>query len=354
MAGDKIRFGLIGTGGIGTVHARSIQQNPEAELAAYFDANSQMMASAREKFPEATACKTLDQLLKTPGLKAVVVATPNNVHAKIAIAAAKKGINVLCEKPLAMDPREAGQMLAAVKQNKVVGMTNFSYRWVPSFRFTRDLIREGRFGKIARLHIKYLQSWLLDPNGPLLWRNLKKIAGFGALGDLGSHMIDAACFVTGAKPKRVVGVHNIHMPTKIDPATGKPAKITADTDAQFMVDFGSFVGMFETSQVEPAHGNHLVVSIGAEHGTCRLYSEDHDGFEIALGAPYADNPTWTTSVPRISIPSTRMVVSSCIPDFVAAIQGKLKDYPSFEDGCTVQNVLDAIFRSSKSNKWENV
>ena len=195
-------------------------------------------------------------------------------------------------------------MVEAIEKAGVVGMTNFSYRWVPSFRLARNLVREGEFGKITRLHIKYLQSWLKDENAAITWRNQKELAGFGALGDLGSHMIDAACFITGGTPERVVGVHHIHVPEKMDPKTGKKTPVTTDTDSQFMVDFGSFVGIFETSQVEPAHGNHLVVSFGGEKGTCRVYSEDGGNIEVAVGTPYASHPTWATHVPKIPIPTS--------------------------------------------------
>ena len=354
MSQKKIRVGVIGMGNIGGMHAGSIRRHPDCELAAFFDPNPQSMANARASFPDARACESPTDVLDTPGIKAVVIATPNNVHAEYTIAAARRGMHVLCEKPLAMNGRQARQMVAAIKGKRLVGMTNFSYRWVPSFRLARDLVRDGRFGKIHRLHIKYLQSWLRDPEGPLVWRNVKKLAGFGALGDLGSHMIDAARFVTGAEPRRVVGVHHVHVPFKVDPTTGKREEVTTDTDAQFMIDFGSFVGMFETSQVEPAHGNHFVVSLGAENGSCRLSSEDQDALEIALGDPYATHATWTTCLPRTVIPSDYRVGGGCIRDFVLAIQRKLRDYPSFADGSVVQEVLDGILRSSVTGRWEPV
>lgn len=353
MAKRKVRIGIIGIGGIGRFHANFIKGDPNAELAAIYDSNAKLLADAKTSYPEARICDSFEEFLKTPGLKAVVVATPNNVHARYSIEAANRGLHVLCEKPLAMNKMEAKKMVDTVQKNKVVGMTNFSYRWVPSFRYMRDLVRKGDFGKINRVHVKYLQSWLRDPNGPIVWRNLKEFAGFGALGDLGSHMIDAVCFITGAKPKRVVGVHGIHVKTKLNPATGKRAKVTTDTNAQFMVDFGTFVAIFETSQVEPGHGNHLVVSMGGEKGSCRLYSEDSKGFELYLD-PTGGATGWATSMPHVENPKDLVVGGPCAHDFVKAINGKLKDYPSFRDGYAVQEVLDAILKSAKTEKWEKL
>ncbi|MCX7014862.1 MAG: Gfo/Idh/MocA family oxidoreductase, partial [Candidatus Sumerlaeota bacterium] len=219
----------------------------------------------------------------------------------------------------------------------------------------RETVRGGHFGDIRRLHVKYLQSGLMDENRPLVWRNRKELAGYGALGDLGSHMVDAARFITGAEPKRVVGVANIHMNTKIDPKTGKPARVTTDSDSQFMVDFGSFVGLFETSQVEPAHGNHLVVSVGGATGTARVYSEQGEQLEIACGAPYATLPSWKTCLPWTDVPTSRIRQFKsgrpCIDDFAAAIRKTTKDYPSFEDGLAAQRVLDGILKSMETRRW---
>ena len=121
-----------------------------------------------------------------------------------------------------------------------------------------------------------------------------------------------------------------------------------------MVDFGGFVGIFETSQVEPAHGNHLVVSFGAEKGSCRVYSEDGRDLELAVGDPYATVPTWETSMPRVPVPTEARRESNCVADFVLAIRRKTRDYPTIADGAAVQGVLDAILQSAKSGRWVNV
>jgi predicted dehydrogenase len=94
--------------------------------------------------------------------------------------------------------------------------------------------------------------------------------------------------------------------------------------------------------------------LGAENGSCRLYSEDRDGFELALGDPYATHPTWATHLPRALVPPSYRTTGACIPDFVLAIRHKLRDYPSFEDALVVQNVLEGIARSARTNRWEKV
>lgn len=353
MAKKKIRIGVVGIGGIGNHHASVIAQNPAAEVAAIFDSSEPALERAHGNYPAAAICKSFKQLLDTPGLNAVVIGTPNNLHAEYTIAAAKKKLHVLCEKPLAMNPAESRKMLKAVKDNNLIGMTNFSYRWVPSFRIVRDMIKKGQFGNILRVHVMYLQSWLRDPNGPLVWRCMKEFAGFGALGDLGSHMIDAACFVTGAKPKRAIGTTQIRIGTKVIPGTKKRGPVTTDTNAQFMVDFGPFCGTFETTQVEPGYGNHHVLSIGGEKASCKIFSEDSGGFQMIVD-PTRSATSWVTNIPRVEVPADFKAGGPCANDFILAIQGKLKDYPTFEDGHSVQGVLDAVYRSTTSNKWESI
>ncbi len=355
MAQSPLRVGFIGIGGIGAGHARAAAQHPNMEVAAFLDVKDEFLERASRQHPQAAVCKTLEQFLATPKLDAAVVATPNSMHAEYTIACAQKGLHVLCEKPLAMTVAEAEPMVQAVKSRSLVGLTNFSYRWVESFRLMRETVKSGAFGRVFRLHVKYLQSFLRDPNSPLVWRNRVEIAGFGALGDLGSHMIDAARFITGAEPRRVIGVKNTHVADKLDPKTGGRAPVTTDTDAQFMVDFGAFVGIFETSQVEPAHGNHLVVSFGGENGSARVYSEDGKRFELALGEPYANYPTWKTCLPWVDVPTTKQLNlksgRGCIDDFYSAIRDGLADYPSFEDGLAAQKVLNGILESERTKAW---
>lgn len=352
MAKKQIRVGVIGLGGIGNFHSMAITQNPDAELVAFYDVVPEAVERAAKAYPTAKGCKSLAEFLDTPGMNAVIIGTSNNVHAKYTIAAAKRGMHVLCEKPLAMNPAEAKKMLNAVRDNGVVGMANFGYRRTPSFKAIREMVRKGVFGKIHRVRAEFLQGWLRDPNANIVWRNQKEFAGFGALGDLGSHMIDSVAYILGAKPKRAIGFHSINVATKINPKTGKKAKVTADTDSQFLIDFGSFVASFETSQVDIANGGGLVIYVGAEKGTFRISSGDGKFYEVAL------DETGTSAngigMSRVEVAKELQVDSPFNADFILAIQKKTKDYPNFEDGYMIQKALEAVDRSTKTGKWEKI
>src|SRR5206468_8235343 len=115
---------------------------------------------------------------------------PNQMHAEPCIAAAEAGKHVICEKPMARSGEEARRMLAAVEKAGVKHMVGFNYRFVPAIRQAYDLVRNGDLGDIYHFRAVYLQEWLVDPDFKLTWRLDKSLAGSGALGDLGSHIID--------------------------------------------------------------------------------------------------------------------------------------------------------------------
>lgn len=346
----KIRVGIIGFGGIGNFHSMAINGNPDCELAAIFDPSPQAREKAVKSFPGAAICETLEQLLAVAGLKAVIIATPNNLHAQYSVAAAKKKLHVLCEKPLAMNAAEAAKMLKAAKDARVVHMANFGYRNIPAFRYAKSMVKQGMFGKITRMRAEFIQGFLRNPDAPIAWRNLKQFAGLGALGDLGSHMIDAVIYLTGAKPKRAIGIHRVTVGPKNDPATGKKVKVTADTDAQFMVDFGTFSALFETSQVECGPEKPLTVALSGDRGSFRVSAGERLNWDIALDKESrGTTPMVKTEIPeqyREEIPFGR--------HFILAIQKKTRDIATFEDGLIVQKTLDAVDRSMTSGKWEPI
>ena len=136
----------------------------------------------------------------------VDVCTPGDSHAEIAIAALEAGKHVLCEKPLANTVEEAEAMTAAASaaaSRGVRSMVGFNYRRVPALALAQRLVASGRLGELRHVRAQYLQDWIADPQFPLVWRLRKEVAGSGALGDIGAHVVDAAQFVTG---RRVTGV----------------------------------------------------------------------------------------------------------------------------------------------------
>ncbi len=140
------------------------------------------------------------EVVKRKDIDLVDVSTPGDSHAEIAIAAARAGKAVLCEKPLANTLREAEAMLKAVQKAGVVHMVCHNYRRIPAVMLAKKLIEAGEIGTVHHFRGTYLQDWILDPELPLLWRFQKEKAGSGALGDIASHSLDLGRYLVGGIP----------------------------------------------------------------------------------------------------------------------------------------------------------
>ncbi|YCH09125.1 Gfo/Idh/MocA family protein [Arthrobacter sp. alpha11c] len=161
------------------------------------DATDELARTAADRYGWERHSSSWQEIVEDPTIDVVDIATPNHLHAEIAIAAAKAGKHVICEKPLAPTADEARLMLDAVERAGVVNAVAFNYRRTPAVVLARKYIENGEIGDILNFRGTYLQDWSADPNSPLSWRFQKKIAGSGAIGDIGSHVVDLARYLVG-------------------------------------------------------------------------------------------------------------------------------------------------------------
>lgn len=350
---SKLKYAVIGVGSIAKSHVRSFTAHPEVELVGATDAYEPALAKLSSSHPGivvSTDCKTMLEKAKPD---VVSICTPNKFHSSLTQLAFENGAHVLCEKPMAMDVAEAEAMEAARAKAGKIGMINFSYRTTTSFRYAREIVRQGDLGQLCRIHVVYLQSFLGASGTPWAWRNDKSLAGFGALGDLGVHMIDAARFITGLEFTRVVGTAQTMIKKKKDPS-GQMKEVTTDTNASFLAQFtNGMLGTFETTQVAPGYGNHFRVEISGEHGTLAVLSSSPGDIWMFAGKTLSSNATWTTSMPQLTIPTTFASTQGRLEPslLIDVIQKRSNDYPSFHDGLNAQRVLEGIFDSEKTNAW---
>ena len=230
MSITPIRYAVIGAGGISATHLHAIAKLPAVEVVGISDPAGPAtwrMPDGYEAVPKFTDPA---KMLRETKPDLVSICTPNKFHAELSILALEHGAHVACEKPMAMTVAEAEAMEAARAKAGKHGGINFSYRNVGAFRFARELIARGDLGKLHRVNCVYLQSFLGAPAQPYTWRNDISLAGFGALGDLGVHMLDGVNFITGLDYQRAVGLAQTLIPEKPD-AAGKPQRITTDTNA---------------------------------------------------------------------------------------------------------------------------
>ncbi len=206
---------------------------------------------------------------------------PNDAHAEPCIAAAKAGKHIICEKPLARTAEEARTMLDAVKKAGVKHQVAFNYRFVPAIRQAYDLIRSGKLGTIYHFRAVYLQEWIMPHyNSPMIWRLQKKIAGSGALGDLGAHIIDLARFLVG-EVKSVSAMTKTFISER--PMADGKGKGSVDVDDAFVaaIEFqAGAIGTLEASRFAAGRKNYQVLEVNGEKGSIRFNLERMNELEV--------------------------------------------------------------------------
>jgi predicted dehydrogenase len=356
MKPPALRYAVIGMGGVAHVHLNGISPQPGVTVVGLADPTDPAEWRVPADHAAVPRFQDAEKMLRETKPDLVSICTPNKFHHDLTLLALRHGAHVACEKPLAMTVAEAESMESARVAAGRLGGINFSYRNVAAFRFARELIAAGELGRIMRVNTVYLQSFLGAPATLYSWRNDLALAGFGALGDLGVHMIDGVRFVTGLDYRRVVGLAQTLIPEKAD-AAGRLQPVNTDTNAAFLAELaGGVVATFETTQVAPGYGNFFRIEISGERGTLAVHSDHPEEIWLRAGATLTRYATWKTDIPLQKLP-TDFLGRGGPPTpgaIVAAIRGEKVDFPTFVDGLKAQRVLGAILDSMKSGAWQTV
>ncbi len=220
-------------------------------------------------------------LIDDPEVQVFDNGAPNNLHAEPCIAAARAGKHIICEKPLARDAAEAKRMLEAAQAAGVVHMCAFNYRFVPALKLARDIIAAGRLGRIYHFRAQYLQEWIMDPNFGMVWRLDASEAGSGALGDLGTHIIDLARFLVG-EPASVNGVTATFIKERAG-ESGATQQVGVDDAFVAAVQFANgAIGTLEASRFARGRRNHQVIEINGAKGSIVFNVERLNELEVYL------------------------------------------------------------------------
>ena len=374
--GDLPRLGvaMIGHAFMGRAHGNAWRQaNRFFDLpfqivpAVVVGRHAQRAAEAAAKLGFQHATTDLDAVLADPAIHVVDVATPNDSHFAIAMAALKAKKHVLCEKPLAMSLPQAKAMAAQAKKSKVrVGLWH-NYRRAPATALAARMIRRGDLGDVRQVRAVYLQDWLADAAVPASWRTDRKLCGSGAHGDLNAHLVDLTRALTGLEFDAVCGVQQTFTKERPDGAGGK-AKVDVDDAFCFLAKFkGGAIGTYEATRVAPGRKNHNCIEVSGTKGSLRWNLErmneleffsfadgrDTQGFRTVMVMdgvhPYAAN--WW---PDGHIVGYEHTFVHHVVDFVRALHDGSPFAPDFDDGVAVQAVLDAALASAKSGKWVKV
>jgi predicted dehydrogenase len=293
------------------------------------------------------------------------IATPNDTHAAIAIAAAKKGKHLLCEKPMARTVQEARRMYEAAETAGITHAMIFNYRFVPAIALAKQLIDEGKIGKLYHFNAVYYQDWLVDPNFPLTWRHNAATAGSGAHGDMNAHIIDIARHLAG-EFEAVNGVEKIF--TKNRPLVGEQGTgtVTADDAMSFFAHFqNGALGIFQGTRFANGRKNYLRIEIFGSEGSLifnlerlnelEYYScqdeRGRQGFKTIL-VTNAEHPYIKAWWPEGHMLGWEHSFVHEIKELAEAIEGKKPMIPSFWDGLKCQEVLEAVSISARNGRWK--
>ena len=274
----------------------------------------------------------------------VDIAVPNALHAEIALAAAAAGKIVLCEKPLAVSVREGARMAEAVRGRP--NMVWFNYRRTPGMTLARRLIEQGRLGEIFHYRAQYLQEWGNDPTRPPSWKTQKADAGSGVLGDLLSHLVDAALYLNGPIREVSALMHTFAAGRDVDDATLLLARF----------ENGS-LGTFEATRYAVGCRNQNRFQIHGSKGMLRFNLENlnHLEFFDATGPRETEGPRqllvsndyWKPG----HVVGYEHTFSTALADFLLAIHAGERFHPDFDDAQQVQQVLAAVEHSAGRREW---
>ncbi len=301
-----------------------------------------------------------------PGIDVIDICTPNDSHGEIAIAAARAGKAILCEKPLARTIAEAAQMLAAVKKARVPNMVCHNYRRIPAVALAKQMIERGEIGdRIFHFRARYAQDWIVDPDFPLVWRLQSGNAGSGALGDIFSHIVDLGRYLVGELAEVCAIMETFVKRRRRVGSTRSTQKVTVD-DAVTAIGFfrNRALASLEATRFAPGRKNSITLEINGSDGSLffdfeemnrlRFFSRrdppGRQGFREILVTeelhPYIKS--WWPPGHGIGYEHT---FTHTVADFVTGIvQGRTAG-PNFADALKTQRVLEAVQRSARTGRW---
>ncbi len=295
MAGPKaesvapeIGVGMLGYAFMGKAHSNAYKTLPYMMypppavpvLEALCGRNAAAVQEAAKRYGYRKVYADWREMLADPAVQLFDNGGPNDAHAEPCIAAAQAGKHIICEKPLARNAEEAKAMLDAVNKAGVKAMVAHNYRFVPALRQAFNLIRSGQLGRIYHFRAVYLQEWIMPHYGTgMIWRLDKQAAGAGALGDLGSHIIDLARFLVG-EMKSVGALTKTFIPERPNP-DGTMGKVEVDDAFAAVMEFDNgAIGTLECSRFAAGRKNYNCLEVNGEKGSMHFNLERMNEIEV--------------------------------------------------------------------------
>ncbi|MCL2060858.1 MAG: Gfo/Idh/MocA family oxidoreductase [Oscillospiraceae bacterium] len=359
------RMGIIGCGNIAHWHIRGIMDSPDLEVGAICDILPEKIAQKQALCGIAGAHCYSDYraMLDSGKIDAVSICVPNYLHHEVAMEAIQRGLPYAVEKPVCDNETQVAELVRETEKKGLPNMVCFSYRFKSAARYARDLIRSGQLGKIYQINGEYFQAWgLPGADGrltPLNWRFTKEQSITGALGDLGSHIIDLARFMTGFEYTKVTADLDTFIHKRPMPGGGPDGDVTVD---DYVNIIGQMAGQGPVQGTGPVavnisisryaygRGNYQRVQVYGDKGALCYNLDDSESLEINIG-----NAPMRMSHMFVTVPVPAKYNTTQMQSF-ADILGKCGDglAADIHDGLISQRVVDKSFIAAESGARQNI
>jgi predicted dehydrogenase len=378
MAQKALNIGMVGYGFMGRAHS-----NAWRRVSNFFDTGYRPVLKAVAARDEAKAKAFADtwgyesvetdwrRLVERKDIDAIDICTPNDTHAEIAIAAAGAGKMILCEKPLARNMAEAEPMVAAVEKAGVPNTVWYNYRRIPAVTLIKQVVDEGRLGKVFHYRASFLQDWTISPDVPQggagTWRLDVDAAGSGVTGDLLAHCIDTALWINGPIAK-VSAMTETFVKERKHALTGKTQAVGIDDAAAVLARYANgSMGTFESTRYARGHKALYTLEINGERGSFMWDLHDLNRLEWFDHSVPGRLRGWTTIhvtdgehpylgkwwVPGLIIGYEHSFVHQAA-DFLDGLSTGKPVSPTFREALETTKVCDAILESGRTGQWVNI
>jgi myo-inositol 2-dehydrogenase/D-chiro-inositol 1-dehydrogenase len=374
----KLNIGVVGCGFMGRTHSNAFRSAPNFFDLPYEPVLKTICARKGERAKAFAAQWGYDsfetdwrKMVDSPEIDLIDIASPNDTHAEIAVTAAKAGKMVMCEKPLGRNPTESLAMVEAVEKAGVANMVWYNYRRVPAVTLAKQLIDEGRLGKVFHYRTVFLQDWTISSDLPQggegLWRLDASVSGSGVTGDLLAHNIDTAMWLNG-QIDEVTAMTETFIKSRKHTLTGKDEPVRIDDASAFLARFlNGSMATFEATRYARGHKALYTFEINGEkasikwdlHDLHRLEYFDHGdegrlrGWK-SIHITDGDHPymkQWW--VPGLQIGYEHTFIHQ-VADFLVGVgEGKAAS-PTFREALQTDYVTDAVLKSAANRTWEKV
>ncbi|MNC09988.1 Glucose-6-phosphate 3-dehydrogenase [compost metagenome] len=345
----KLKVGVIGLGGISDMHISGLLANEDAILWSICDCKEEVLVRRGEqyKIPEARRYLNYQEMLADPELEAVTIGTPNYNHYEIACEAIKHQKPFALEKPVTLGAQEAAALRDLVAEARLPHMICFSYRYKSAVRYAKWLMEQGKIGEVKHVYGQYLQGWGLNRQLPLVWRFRKELTGSGALGDLGSHLLDLQRFLVGNVERVLADADTIIKDRDLLDGEGR-GEVDVDDFCHVLARLeGRASSTMAISRFAFGRGNFQQLEIFGDRGAILYNLEEEDVLYVKLSEDGDE------SFRKVDIPEEFHVAQ--MTSFVNLVNGQGDGYDAtMEDGYINQHAIDSIITSLTEQRWISI